>query len=228
MLISYSHRFIFIHIYKVAGTSIADALERYTAQGLDRRSPVIRFLRSLGVHHLVPRQRLRKVRAQRHATARTIRAELPPEIFRDFYKFAFVRNPWDWQVSLYHFALNDPSHAQHQLTKSFGSFEKYLEWRVNGHYRLQKDFVVDDEGQLIVDFVGRYETLARDFAMICNRLGIDNPPLPHRRSSAHREYRTYYTPRTAALVAEAFKEDIEFFGYEVEQLGNLKSAATFV
>jgi Sulfotransferase family len=228
MLISYSHRFIFIHIYKVAGTSIADALERYTAKGVDRRSPMLRFLRSLGVHRLVPRYRLRKVRAQRHATARAIRAELPPEIFDEFYKFAFVRNPWDWQVSLYHFALNDPSHAQHQFTKSFKSFEKYLEWRVDGHYRLQKDFVVDDQGQLIVDFVGRYETLARDFATICNRVGIDNPGLPHHRPSAHRDYRTYYTPRTAALVAEAFKEDIEFFGYELEQPGDFKPAAEFV
>jgi hypothetical protein len=228
MLISYSHRFIFIHIYKVAGTSIADALARYTAKGVDRRSPMIRFLRSLGVHHLVPRQRLRNVRAQRHATARAIRAELPPEIFDKFYKFAFVRNPWDWQVSLYYFALEDPSHAQHQLTKSFGSFEKYLEWRVNGHYRLQKDFVVDDAGRLIVDFVGRYETLARDFATICERVGIDHPRLPHHRSSAHRDYRTYYTPRTTALVAEAFQEDIEFFAYEREQPGDFKAAAPFV
>ena len=228
MLISYSHRFIFIHIYKVAGTSIADSLARYTAKGLDRRSPMLRFLRSLGVHHLVPRQKLRRARAQRHATARAIRAELPPEIFDAFYKFAFVRNPWDWQVSLYHFALNDPSHAQHQFTKSFGSFEKYLEWRVNGHYRLQRDFVVDDEGRLIVDFVGRYETLARDFATICERVGIDNPRLPHHRPSAHRDYRTYYTPSTAALVAEAFKEDIEFFGYEREQPKAFKAATESV
>lgn len=225
MLISYSHRFIFVHIYKVAGTSIADSLGRYTAKGVDRHSPAMRFLRTLGVHRLVPRRRLRKTRAQRHSTAREIREHLPAEVFNGFYKFAFVRNPWDWQVSLYHFALDDDSHAQHQLTRSLGSFEKYLEWRVDGHYRLQKDFVVDDDGELIVDFVGRYETLARDFAEICDHLGIDGPRLPHHRSSAHRDYRTYYTPATAALVAEAFREDIEFFGYQFQQPEDFETAA---
>lgn len=224
MLISYSHRFIFIHIYKVAGTSIADSLGRYTTS-LDRHSPALRFLRKLGIHRLVPRRSVRKLRAQRHATARAIRNDLPAEVFKGFYKFAFVRNPWDWQVSLYHFALEDASHRQHQLTKSFGSFEKYLEWRVNGHYELQKNFVVDDDGELIVDFVGRYETLARDFAKICDHLGIDSPRLPHRRSSSRGDYRTYYTPKTTALVAEAFRDDIESFGYQFQQPEDFKPAA---
>lgn len=225
MLISYSHRFLFVHIYKVAGTSISDSLRRYTASTLDRHSPVLRFLRRLGVHYLVPRHRLHKMRARRHATAREIREELSAEVFGGLYKFAFVRNPWDWQVSLYHFALQDAAHPQHQLTKAFGSFDKYIEWRVSDHYRLQKEFVVDDDDRLLVDFVGRYETLARDFAKICDRLGIDRARLPHSRSSPHRDYRTYYTPRTAALVAETFREDIELFGYQSEQPGDVKPAA---
>ncbi len=214
MLISHSHKFIFIHIYKIAGTSIAESLSRYTNTSLDNHSKIIRFLRSLGVHRLIPANKINKIRNARHATALDISNSLTPEIFDNYYKFAFVRNPWDWQVSLYHFALEDTSHHQHQLTKSFGNFEKYIEWRVDGNFILQKEFLTNKNGEMIVDFVGRFEQLSDDFEKVCNHLEIENSMLPHRRSSSHKDYRTYYSDKTAGLVENAFKEDIEYFSYE--------------
>ena len=211
MLISYSHRFIFIHIYKVAGTSIRNALRPYEYDP-DVFLPA-RVLRKLGAHNLVRHHRLQKLNG--HARAKEVRAALPAKIFDEFYKFAFARNPWDWQVSLYHFALKDPTHHQHELTKSFGSFDKYVEWRVNKDLRLQKDFVVDERGELIVDFVGRYESLERDFNELCGRLGV-SCRLPHLNKTPRKNYTDYYTPQTEAVIAEAFKEDIEFFGYDFD------------
>ena len=211
MLISYSRRFIFIHIYKVAGTSIRDALKPYSF------NPNVflptRLLRMLGVHKVVGHHRLQKLSG--HARAHEVRDAMPAKIFNEFYKFAFARNPWDWQVSLYNFALKDPTHHQHELMKSLGSFEKYLDWRVNGDLRLQKEFVVDERGELIVDFVGRYETLERDFNEVCERLGVSSR-LPHLNKTPRKSYTDYYTPETIALLAEAYKEDVEFFGYDFE------------
>jgi hypothetical protein len=66
-----------------------------------------------------------------------------------------------------------------------------------------------------VDFVGRFEALERDFATVCRRIGID-PSLPHINRSTHRDFRDYYTPRTKAMVAEAYSADIERFGYEFD------------
>ena len=216
MLISYSHRFIFIHVYKVAGMSIRDALKPYSF------NPNVflptRLLRMIGVHKVVRHHRLKKLGG--HARAREVRDAFPAKIFDEFYKFAFVRNPWDWQVSLYHFALKDPTHHQNELMKSFGGFEKYVEWRVNEDVKLQKDFLVDERGELLVDFIGRFETLERDFNEVCERVGVSSR-LPHLNKTPRKSYTEYYTPRTAALIAEAFKEDVEFFGYDFENSKSL-------
>jgi hypothetical protein len=151
-----------------------------------------------------------------HAKAKELKKALPRDVFDGFFKFAFVRNPWDWQVSIYHYVLQEPSHPDHMLFNSFGGFDRYLQWHIQDRrVELQKSFVVSDSGGLLVDFIGHYETLHQDFEIICNRLGIHSN-LPHKNRSRHRDFREYYTTHTKALVADAFKEDIEFFGYQFD------------
>jgi hypothetical protein len=67
-------------------------------------------------------------------------------------------------------------------------------------------------GRLLVDFVGRFETLEADFAAICRHLRVA-ARLPHVNAVSHDDYRAHYTPRLAAAVADGFGEDIERFGY---------------
>jgi hypothetical protein len=83
---------------------------------------------------------------------------------------------------------------------------------------MQSDYVVDLHGQLLVDFLGRYETLADDFAEACRRIGIAQPALPHRRQANDRgrDYRRYYSDDLAALVAQHFEPDIRRFGYRFD------------
>ena len=140
---------------------------------------------------------------------------MPPEIFNEFFKFAFVRNPWDWQVSLYSFMRQTPSHFQHDLISPM-TFDKYIEWRVTEDRRLQKEFVVDGNGQQIVDFIGRYERLSQDFQHVCNVLELDTT-LPHKNPSSRRDYRIYYSEKSRRLVEEHFKEDLDFFGYTFDE-----------
>ena len=200
MLISYSHRFIFIHVYKVAGVSIRDALRTYTTQR-PWYQPLMKKIGRPSPDNFLA-----------HATANEIKHRLPKHIYNNFFKFAFVRNPWDWQVSLFVYMLEKKDHFQHDLIKSMLSFDEYIEWRISKDKHLQKDFVTDTDGSLIVDFIGKYETLDNDFVRVCNEIGI-KANLPHLNKSSRVHYKEYYNEKTINLVYEAFKEDIEFFNY---------------
>jgi len=206
LLVSYKHKFIFIHVYKVAGTSVRAALRPYA----EEPHFLGKVLRKLNVQAPSLIKRLRVF--PHHAKATEVRRLLGSETYDGFFKFAFVRNPWDWQVSLYHFMLKDPKHPQHRLMCSFKDFDEYLEWRVTEDRQFQKDFVIDEKGDVIVDFIGRFETLEEDFGKVCERLNID-ARLPHLNTSGHRDYRSYYNPRTIKMIEEHFRGDIEFFGY---------------
>lgn len=146
-----------------------------------------------------------------HATAKQIKKMYPRE-WSEYFTFAFVRNPWSWQVSLYFFVLQTKYNHHHEIVKSLGSFRDYIRWRVDGHKKLLSDFVFDESEQRLVDYVGRIETLERDFEEICERVGVD-VILPHKNKSKHRDYREYYDDETRELVAQHFAPDIDAFGY---------------
>ena len=65
-------------------------------------------------------------------------------------------------------------------------------------------FFYDDAGNLLVDYIGRYESINEDFSNICEKIGI-NVELPVRNSSKRKaDYRTYYNEETVDLVKELF------------------------
>ena len=203
MLISHSHKFIFLHNPKVAGSSIREVLTPYVDQ--PNRNWKNRLLVKLGVKAPLP--------YTHHLKARLVRDSLPKDIYDRYFKFVFVRNPWDLQVSLYHYVLKNEGHHRHKIIKQMRSFDEYLAWKVeNQDLRTQKDFVTDADGKIIVDFIGKYENLSEDFQTVCKVLKID-ALLPHINQSKHKDYRQYYTDRTRQLVEEYLREDIEMFGY---------------
>ena len=195
MLMSHSHRFIFIHVYKVAGTSLRAALEPYAADRWRRL-----WARHLGRLYTpeLPHPHLR---------AAQVLDLVGPEVFNNRFKFCFVRNPWAWQAK---------EHYQQQLARSFDNFDAYLKWRVNEDLHLQSEFILDAENRLLVDHVGRIETLNDDMRVITSRIGIPGLNVPVVDRSAHKDYRSYYSDYGRKLVEEAFAPDIERFGYNFD------------
>ena len=74
---------------------------------------------------------------------------------------------------------------------------------------------VQEDGNLLVDFIGRFERIDADFQTICSRLGIYSS-LPKLNVSKINPYQQYYNEETKELVRRAFELDISFFGYEFE------------
>jgi hypothetical protein len=220
VIISYGHRFIFIHVPKAAGMSIDRALAPYAHR--TEHVLVNRLLALVGIH--VNHYTYYKwKRFRRHVAARIVRRHLPRRVYGNCFKFAFVRNPWDRMVSQYHYILRNPHYHRHRLVKSMSSFEQYVRYELSRNKPLQKDFVTDRRGRLIVDFVGRFERLEDDFAAVCRTLNIE-AVLPHVNRTSHRDYRYYYDQPTIDLVASHFREDIDFFGYAFDD-GLARAAA---
>jgi hypothetical protein len=211
MLLSHSHRFLFIHVFKTAGISVRAALEPYAHLPHWSRWQRLRLRLRLAVDRKAPE-------GGWHISAAQAQDCLPPALFDSYFKFAFVRNPWDWQVSIFHYILEHPEHELYPVVSRMESFEDFLWWRVRDYRMTQKECIATADGHLLLDFVGRFETLAADFAAICRRLGLQ-ARLGHLNRSVHQDYRSYYTPRLVRLVAQHWREDIELFGYRFASPG---------
>ena len=104
MIISDKKKFIFIHIYKTGGTSIRRCLEKY-----DSSYNFFHFIKSKFTENSV----LRPTLTHKHSDAKTIRKTIGAEIYDNYFSFCFVRNPWEWQVSLYNFILRSKRNHHH-------------------------------------------------------------------------------------------------------------------
>lgn len=215
MLLSLRYNFLFVHIAKTGGTSVRAALRR-----LRWHDPwhypmwVCSRLSHLSGHRIGSK-------FPRHAKVIAAKEMLPHELFERLYKFAFVRNPWDLQVSSFHHVRRERPHLMqgHDDFDAFLRFkldpERPYQYHLDTSIELQSDYLVDLHGKVVVDFVGKYESLAADFAAVCERIGVHVPALPHERQATDRgrDYRSYYSDATAELVARRFARDIELFGY---------------
>jgi chondroitin 4-sulfotransferase 11 len=147
-----------------------------------------------------------------------------PDEFSEFFKFCFVRNPWDRLVSAFFYlkagGMDAPDRrwAREHLA-AYHTFKDFVHGWVNEaniwtwiHFLPQSYFVIDRAGCKTVDFVGRFECIERDFAQVAARLQF-SAPLRRMNPSNHRHYTTYYDDETIAIVARAYASDIDAFGY---------------
>lgn len=149
-----------------------------------------------------------------------------PDFFEKSFSFAFVRNPWDRLVSAYHYLYSRKAGPvgnefaekfinQATFKEFVADFSRrkdlYTQWT---HFIPQSRFVKDANGDVIVDFIGRFENLASDYQIIRDRMGIKGADLVVKNRSIHAEYWSYYDYTSAMLVADIYKEDIDLFGYQ--------------
>jgi len=215
MLLSVKYNFLFVHIAKTGGTSVRAALAP-----LRWKDPLYipQFIASR-LSHATGHRIASKL--PRHAKIIAAKEMLPQEFFDKLFKFTFVRNPWDLQVSSWHHLRRERPH----LVEHLPDFESFLRWKLDPdrpyQYHIdtsiehQTDYLKDLDGKILVDFIGKYENLQEDFEEACQRIGIKPPPLPHKRKAADRtDYRQYYDDVTAQLLGDYFKPDIDEFGYK--------------
>ncbi len=197
--ILHDYQCIFVHIPKTAGNSVSHVLNQLPRES-DNLSPKI----------------------SKHAKAFEIKYLLGEELWEQYFSFAFVRNPWSLMVSCYHWWLQKAKDIKYHsgkakqvaAMKDFNEFmqSKFGRKMINERYGNMFDWI-SENNKIIVDYVGKLETIEKDWEHICEQLKIKQMPLPHINKSKHRDYRKYYNDESIQIVAERFKKTIDLFDY---------------
>lgn len=215
MIISKGRKYIFVHIPKTGGTSLAQALEE-------------RAMRDDLLIGDTPKARRRKRRLQgiktagrlwKHATLADIDGLLRPEEMTALFAFTLVRNPWDRAVSYYHW-LRAQSFAHPAVglakTRGFAPFLREPSVQRAFAETPTRMYMTDARGREQCNAYIRLEHFNQDAVALIGHLGFA-VDLPHVNASARaKDYRAYYDCETCAIVADVCAEDIERFAYSFE------------
>jgi len=218
MLISPSKNFVFVHIFKTAGTSVSDLflpyarfIEKVTYKYFLTKKLVAIYAR---IFHLENEGQKFITGYHKHATAREIIERMGVENFQSKFSFCFVRNPYDHMVSLYHYIKQSRGHYLHFEANSM-SFNAFIRHYLTTSPRRQTDFVYLGNKQ-IVSFVGKFERLEDDLKKICENIGVRYTNVTHANSSNRsRNFQSYFTSKEVLNLFNAyFCDDFEHFGYK--------------
>lgn len=156
-----------------------------------------------------------------HRTALQIRDDVGARRWQERFSFAFVRNPWDKVSSHYHFRVKTNQTGLRERPVPFAEWVRLAYGEHDPRYydqpmmfMPQSRWICDEEGRMLVDFVGRFERLHDDFAEVSRRIGR-GAALPHLKGTRH-DYRAIYSDEAAEVVARRFAEDVERFGYRFD------------
>jgi hypothetical protein len=152
-----------------------------------------------------------------HLHAEQIRREVGEDRYLAYFKFAFVRNPYDRALSQYIFMSRRPDLRRYLGMELGASFSEYLELitkKLHVQWEEQRAFVLDsDSHNLLVDYIGRVETFERDARFVFDRLGITVDSIPHVNAGCRGDYRPYYSNSDRRLVEDFYAADLEMFNY---------------
>ena len=155
---------------------------------------------------------------------------------QNLFGFTFVRNPWRRVLSCFYHTepangrnthgyelspIGFKAFVMNEMKKDIGFYKKVYSWpeypegHTHRHYLPQIFYIEDWWGNLGVDFVGRVETLDRDWRFVSERIYDNHRSIPFlNRSRYGVDYRAHFDdPVVNDVIVDFYKEDFEIFGY---------------
>lgn len=226
MVVSHQHKFIFIKTRKTAGSSIEVALSQLCGPDdvvttMDPPEPGHHprnwigdgLLESLYAKHLRVRKLIHpdsiflKSHYYQHMTAERAKKVTGEKIWNSYYKFCFERNPWDKVVSFYWWKMRGKT-----------EIAPFSEWIRTKRQPTDRDLYCIN-GDVAMDFIGRFENLEQDLAQILRNIGIDTKiSLPHSKTGVRKDkghFSSSFNQRDKAHIEHIFAEEISMFNYDI-------------
>jgi hypothetical protein len=205
MIVSHTHRFIFAAIPKTGTHSVRQALREHLGENDIEQV-------GLFVNKRFPFEELAATR-HGHLGLAQVRPFLGEEVFASYFKFAFVRNPFDRFVSYCAFMTRqddrfdrDPQGVMRHILYEVRPMQHIL-------FQPQHTLLVDAEGALLSDHFGRVEEMQASYDAICARIGIPTRTLEQVNSTRRGDYRQYYDQQLIDGVSDLYRRDLDLFGY---------------
>ena len=195
MIVSPKYKFVFIANPKSGSSAIQSVLEN-----IDDKKIII--------GKAVPKN-LNDFLSSKHTSSLELQNNHPE--YKNYFKFAFVRNPWSRVLSWYLFLRTSKLPKRNTSNISFKEF-------VNNKWRQETVWANEELLQYRFtqncDFIGRLENIQEDFNVICDKIGISSQKLPHINETNHKHYTEYYDDETRQIVAKALEKEIKYFNYK--------------
>tara|TARA_B100001094_G_scaffold62804_1_gene58679 strand:+ start:5172 stop:5843 length:672 start_codon:yes stop_codon:yes gene_type:complete len=221
MIISHRKKFIWIHLPKCAGTSIRELLQTNPIFQTDIH-PMWHTKKDINWKEKYPKV---DTNLWTHSSASDIKKYLDERGYRwdDYFKFVFIRNPWEREVSAYEYHRQVMSKNKCPTDFNIKNIEMALNqppknFIMRSNRWTPHDYIFDEDGKLMVDFIGKVENIEQDFEKVVKKIlphaNITQWRLPHsNKTTKNKSYRDYYDDESIEYISNRDSKIVELGQY---------------
>lgn len=223
-MISHKHKCIFIHIPKCAGTSIEKSFGHFDDYSGDKKQDhrSIRMLEPVNPKCFASKENSKEFLKRfwnqiKPSPNPRSRYTVSREQYETYFKFTIVRNPWARAYSWYKNVMRDDAHLKKMnITNDIGLYDFLEIFKFKKCLRPQTFWIKNFNGEIPLDYIGRFENLASDFETACNMMKIEPLKLPHELKGTVNNYQDAYDAKTRDLISRVYRDEIQLFGYSFD------------